>query len=128
MQFVLVLAFLRSQGSILVLLHAELVVEARDVSVAVGNDGSLAVQLTVQIGILLLAFVVDAALFVDLASESLNEPNVAVDAALVVFVHPALLLVQSRKTLLQIEQLVLHSAVVTLLRSKVVSLLHQLSD
>jgi len=92
-QLVLVLTFLRSQGSVLVLLHAELVIEARNVSVAVRDDCSLAIQLTVQIGILLFAFVVDATLFVNFASESLNEPNVAVDSALVVFVHPALFLI-----------------------------------
>ena len=75
-----------------------------------------------------LPIVVNSALFIDLRSESLDEANVGIDTRLVVFIHPALIFVESSEVLLQVHQLVLKQLVVSLSLSEAGSFLHQLCD
>lgn len=68
-------------------------VEPLDVSVTIRNNRPLAIELSVKLGVLLSAFVVETALFINVRPQSLDESYVAIDTALVVFIHAPLFLV-----------------------------------
>jgi hypothetical protein len=74
-----------------------------DIDVPLRNEGSLSVELRVQLTILSLPLIVDVLLLIDLGSQSLYETKIAIDPGLVVFIHASLVLIQSAKVLLQIE-------------------------
>jgi hypothetical protein len=93
MQLIFVLMLLVRKALVAVALDGEVVIQALDVSVTVRDDRSLAVQLSIQICVLLSPVVVKASLLVDICTEGLDEPDVAVHATLVVLVHPSLLFV-----------------------------------
>ena len=86
----------------------------------------MSVQLSVQLSILSLPLVVDVFLFIYLGSQGLYETKIAIDSGLVVFIHPSLILIESAKVLLQIEQLILQGVIVSLPLSKFGCLRHQL--
>jgi hypothetical protein len=62
-------------------------------------------------------------LFIYFAPESLDEPDVGLYSALVVFVHAASVLVESTKLSFEGKELVLQSPVVTFFLSEILSLL-----
>lgn len=68
-------------------------VEPLDVSVTIRNNRPLAIELSVKLGVLLSAFVVETALFINVRPQSLDESYVAIDTALVVFIHAPFFLV-----------------------------------
>lgn len=74
-----------------------------DVDVPLADKSPLTVQLRVQIGVLALTLVVDAALLVDLGPQVLYETDVAIDTRLKVLVHSSLFFVQAAKVLLLVE-------------------------
>lgn len=93
MQFVFILVFLACKTFIAIALNAKLMVEPLDVSVTIRNNRPLAIELSVKLGVLLSAFVVETALFINVRPQSLDESYVAIDTALVVFIHAPLFLV-----------------------------------
>jgi hypothetical protein len=56
---------------------------------------------------LLLAIVVNATLFIDFGPQILDETDVSINSAFVVFVHAAFVLIESAKVLLHAQQSVL---------------------
>ena len=128
MQFVFGLVFLARQTLVAIALNRELVIESLNISVTICNDGSLPVQLGIELCVLLSPFVVQRALLVYVSTKSLDEPDVSVDTALVVFVHPPLIFIQTAKVLFQVQKLVLKGPVVPLFGSEFVCFLHQLRD
>ena len=93
MQFVFILVFLACKTFIAIALNAKLMVEPLNVSVTIRNNRPLAIELSIKLGVLLSAFVVETALFINVRPQSLDESYVAIDAALVVFIHAPLFLV-----------------------------------
>ena len=93
MQFVFILVFLACKTFVTIALNAKLMVEPLDVSVTIRNNRPLAIELSVKLGVLLSAFVVETALFINVRPQSLDESYVAIYTALVVFIHAPLFLV-----------------------------------
>lgn len=93
MQFVFILVFLACKTFVTIALNAKLMVEPLNVSVTIRNNRPLAIELSVKLSVLLSAFVVETALFINVRPQSLDESYVAIDAALVVFIHAPLFLV-----------------------------------
>ena len=81
--------------------------------VAIRDQRSLPIKFCIQIGILLLAIVVNCSLLVNFRPKRLDETNIAIDATLVIFVHSALFLIKAAKVLLKIEKLILQCSVVS---------------
>ena len=68
MQLIFVLMLLVRKALVAVALDGEVVIQALDVSVTVRDDRSLAVQLSIQICVLLSPVVVKASLLVDICT------------------------------------------------------------
>lgn len=81
--------------------------QSLDIDVAVGDLSPLSIELSIQIGVLFFAIVVNLSLFVNFGPQSLDEADVAIDPTLVVFVHSAFVFIQTAKVLFQVEKLVL---------------------
>lgn len=120
--------FLVCKALIAVTLDAELVIKALDVGIAVGNDTPLAVKLSIKLCILLSPFIIQAALFINVSTKTLDETDVSVDTALVVFIHASLLFVQPAKILFKVQKLVLQCTIVSLFGSEFTCLCHELCD
>jgi len=88
----------------------------------------LPVQLQIEVTVRLLSISQDRLVVVDLVAQARNHRQVALDAALVVIVLPALVFVEAGEIVLQIEQLLLQGLVVSLALSQLDGFLFELLD
>lgn len=116
-QLVFALVLLLLQILVGLLCVGELVLQALNLGLSLLDGVLLAIQLHLQIAVLVSALVVDHHLLVDLRSQSLDEADVRVDPLCVFFFHQTLLLIQTREGLLKCQHLVLQGTVVSLLLS-----------
>lgn len=116
-QLVFALVLLLLQILVGLLCVGELVLQALNLGLSLLDGVLLAIQLHLQITVLVSALVVDHHLLVDLRSQSLDEADVRVDPLCVFFFHQTLLLIQTREGLLKCQHLVLQGTVVSLLLS-----------
>lgn len=111
-----------------VLVLSKVGLEFSDLRVSAVEDVLLCIELSVQIGILLLAVDQKVLLVIDLLAESADHVDVALDTTFVVVLHAALLVGDAVEVLLEGEQLVLEELVFALSGAEFLSLCTQLGD
>lgn len=128
MELLLKVLLLGHELRVEVLVLSKVALEPRDLDVAVIEGLLLLVQLGVEIGILFFSVDQEVLLVVDLLPERGDHVDVGLHPALVVVLHPPLLVGDPVEVLLEVEQLILQILVLPLSLSELHGLLPELCD
>ena len=75
--------------------RVDLLLHLLDLLAPLLDSRTLAIQFCLQVAVLVSPLIMDHLLFIDLASQRLNQPNIAIDSFGVFFFHHSLLFIES---------------------------------